>query len=248
MSLTITQTKTALAVKNTASFLASGGTGPYTFTVAPGGAGGTIGSLTGLYIAPTTLNDDPSKLFDTIEVVDSLADTGSAQIMVGDALLLFCEILERSLGLAQGRVFLWNQKIFKPTDDGLFIVVSVPVCKPFGNTIRPSSAGWSASDQHANMLAQLDLDIISRGPAARTRKEEVMLALNSIYSQAQQEANSFSIGRIPAGARFNNLSDIDGAAIPYRYRISVNMQYTVSLQKSVDYYDTFESVEILTNP
>lgn len=248
MSLGLSQSKTALGPRLTASFLATSGSPAYVYSVRAGGAGGTINSSTGLYTAPATVNDDPEKLYDTIQVKDSLGAIATSQILVGDALLLFCEVLQRELELANGRVFLWDQKVFQPTDNGLYVAVSVQGCKPFANTIRPGASGWDTAVQVANMLATLDVNIMSRGPAARTRKEEVILAFNSIYAQAQQEGNSFYIGKLPPGSKFLNLSVIDGAAIPYRFQISVNIQYAISKTKSVPYFDTFEDVAVTTNP
>jgi hypothetical protein len=134
----------------------------------------------------------------------------------------------------------------QPTDTNLYVAVSVPSCKPFGNSNRSlSSGGGLQSDQFVSMLAVTDIDIISKGPAARDRKEEIILAFNSNYAQQQQDANSFYIGKISTG--FLNLSDIDGAAIPYRYRISVNMQYAFQKASPVSRFDTFTKT-IYTNP
>lgn len=250
MSLALTQTFTAVAPRISSSFLAVGGNSPYTYEVLPGGAGGSINSSTGLYTAPNQFNSDPSKAYDTIRVTDATSATTTSKILVGSPLLLFCDVLQHELGLANGRVYLWDQKIFQPTDDGLYIAVSVLSCKAFGNDIKADpTLGWSNPIQSINMLATLDVDIISRGPDARDRKEEVVLAFNSLYAQSQQEANSFYIGKLPPGARFVNLSEIDGAAIPYRFKISVNLQYMVVKQKSTsDYYDTFQTVSVATNP
>lgn len=244
----LTGTKTAVGIGLTASFLATGGTAPYVYSVRPGGAGGTIDDESGLYTAPSLLSDDPKKLFDTIVAEDDNGTKATAQILVGDALLLFCEILQRELGLEQGRVFLWDQKIFQPTDQGLYIAVSVATGHPFANNIQAGTDGWNNSVQTLNMMATLDLDIISRGVGALRRKEEVIMALDSIYSQSQQEGNSFYIGKLPPTAKFVNLSVIDGAAIPYRFRISVNIQYSVSKTKPVEYFGTFEDVEVITDP
>jgi hypothetical protein len=245
--LMMTQSKTALAPNLGASFLASGGTAPYTYSVRVGGAGGTIDPFTGVYTAPPVVQDDPAFLYDTIQVKDAFASIAVSSILVGDPLLLFCEVIQRELGLAPGRVFLWDQKIFQPTDADLYIAVSVPSCKPFSSINRPDPVlGWSNPIQIVNMLAMLDLDIMSRGPSARKRKEEIVLAMNSVYAQSQQEANSFYIGKLPPGARFTNLSAIDGAAIPYRFRISTVLQYSVTKTKAVPYFDTFQSVQVTT--
>jgi hypothetical protein len=121
--------------------------------------------------------------------------------------------------------------------------MSVPSVKPFASVNKPAIIGgvpdWSQQFQVLNVMATVDLDIISRSNEALFRKEEVLLAINGLYSQAQQEANSFSVGRLSPGSRFTNLSMIDGAAIPYRYRISVNMQYAVTKQSTAEYFDNF---------
>ena len=244
MSISISQNYTAIAPGLTAQFSASGGTAPYSYSVGAGGAGGSIGVSNGIYIAPLVMGATPPALFDTITVTDSLGATASALIMVAGPLFLFCDILQSELGLAPGRVFLWDQKVFQPTDSGLYISVGVASCKPFGNTIGAGANGWDTAVQSVNMSATLDIDIMSRGPDARDRKEEVILALNSVYAQSQQEANSFYIGKLPSGSGFANLSAIDGAAIPYRFRISVNLQYAFTKTKAVPYYNTFANASL----
>lgn len=246
MSLTLSSTLTAITPGLTSSFGATGGTEPYTYSVLPGGAGGSINSGNGTYVAPATVNFNPAQLYDTIQVTDALAATATAKVLVGTPLLLFCEIIQREMALADGRVFLWDQKIFQPTDAGLYIAVSVPRCKPFGNNTKTNSSGDPV--QSVNMLATVEVDIMSRGPDARERKEEIILALNSQYAQAQQAANSFNIGRLPTPSGFQNLSVVDGAAIPYRYNISINMQYFVTKTKPFPYFDAFAEPSLAINP
>lgn len=253
MSLSLTQSKTALAVNLTASFLGVGGTSPYVYSVRAGGAGGTIDSATGVYTAPPVVNDGsygpPKKLYDTIEVQDSLSAKATAQILVGNPLLLFCEVIQKELGLANGRVYLWDQKIMQPTDAGLYVAVAIVSCRPFGNSNEYNGAGAGLlSIQSVNMYAQLQIDIISRDAEARDRKEEVLLALASDYAETQQEANSFLIGKLPPNSQFLNLSSPDGAAIPYRFTIGVSMQYFYTKPKDVGYFDTFQDVAVTTEP
>jgi hypothetical protein len=246
MAISLSQSFTAVGPNITSSFLASGGSAPYTYSVLPNGAGGTIAS-TGVYTAPSAVPSNPAYLYDTIQAVDSSGNIARAQILVGTPLLLFCDIIQNGMGLANGRVYLWDQKIFQPNDYDPYIAVSVLSCKPFANINAPDGSGSGlVSQASVNMYAVLNVDIMSRGPAARDRKEEVILALNSNYSEAQQEANSFYIGRIPVGGQFVNLSGIDGAAIPYRFNISVAMQYVYLMPVSVPYINTFETVQLTT--
>ncbi len=247
MTLVLTQSIYAIGIGRTASFQGVGGTEPYTYSVVPGGAGGTIDASTGVYVAPATMPADPALSSDTVQVDDSAAASATATIAIATPLLLFCDIIQREMGLANGRVYLWDQKIMQPTDSGLYIAVSVPSCRAFGNVNRPvSSDAGLVSQQFVAMQALVDVDIISRGPSARDRKEEVVLALGSDYSEQQQEANSFYIARLPAGSRFLNLSNVDGAAIPYRFRISTQIQYFVAKTSSVKYYDTFQTPSLVT--
>jgi hypothetical protein len=247
MSLVLVSSLSAISPGLNSYFLGSGGTEPYTYAVLSGGAGGTIDPDTGFYTAPA--NADPEKPTDTIEVTDADASTAQLKILVGSALLLFCDIIQKEMGLADGRVYLWDQKIMQPTDKDLYIAVSEIQCKPFGNTNRADSSGSGLDAvQSVNMLSVLGIDVISRGPAARDRKAEVLMALQSTYSEQQQEANSFFIGKLPSAAQFVVLNEVDGAAIPYRYRLAINIQYIVTKNKAVSYFDEFGDVEVTTDP
>lgn len=254
-TLALTQSATAVGINIQSSFLATGGTPPYTYSIrqTPPGAGGTIDPSTGIYTAPALVNGGsygpPKQLYDIVQVQDSLNAIATASILVGDALLLFCEILQNFLGLPNGRVYLWDQKMAQPTDSGLYIAVQVLNCKPFANVNKFDGSGSNSnSDQYVNNMATLQLDIISRDTEARDRKEQVLMALASNYSQNQQVANSFFIGKLPAGSQFVNLSEQDGAAIPYRFSISVGIQFTKIMVQAVSSFDSFQTPQINTNP
>lgn len=245
MSIALTQTATAVRPLITASFLGIGGTGTYTYSILPNGAGGSINSSTGIYTAPAVSDSqDLEKLYDTIRVVDSLGASALSQILIGTPLLLVCEILQRELGLARDHIYLWDQKIFQPKDSGLYLAIGILNTKPFANTFKFNSDGTST--QSVNMLDTLSIDIISRGPEARDRRADVLLALKSAYAEKQQEANSFQVGVL--STTFTNLSQIDGSAIPYRFNLSAYLQYSYVKVSAVDYFDTFAKPTITTEP
>lgn len=239
MSIFLTPNTNAISRGMYTYFTAGGGTAPYVYSMANGGIGGTVNPSTGLYTAPSNLSG-----VDTVEVTDSLSNTAQASIIVGNSLELLCDIIQTEMGLSQGQVYLWDQKFNIPPDERLYVAVSVLSCKPFGNDTKFNGDGTAT--QSTNFFALVSIDLLSRGPEARDRKEEVVMALNSIYSQSQQEINSFNVGVIPRG--FNNLSMIDGAAIPYRFHIQVGMQYMVRKTKAVPYYDTFSPVAVTVEP
>lgn len=248
MSLTLTSSMTAMAPNLTTYFLASGGTPPYVYSVIGGGAGGTINSSTGLYTAPVAMNQDPSMTTDVIRVTDGAAATATLPILITNALGLLCEVIQKEMSLASDHIYLWSQKLFQPTDSSLYIAVGVLNCKPFANDVYQDGSG-SGMDavQSVNMLATISLDVISRSTEALNRKEEVLMALASNYSQSQQNANSFYISKLPVGGQFVNLSNIDGSSIPYRFNISINMQYFVTKVKPVAYFDQ-ATVDVTTQP
>lgn len=250
MALNLLQNYTAVVPGATfVQFEAVGGTEPYTYSISVSGAGGTIDPSTGAYTAPPVMTAYPAtSLYDTIQVVDSAAAVATATLLVGTPLFLLCDILQTQLNIPNDHIYLWDQKVFQPTDSNLYVAVGVLSCRPFGNNTYPTAADGSIAQQYVSMYAKIDIDIISRGPAVRDQKELVILALNSIYSQQQQEANGFYIGKIPISNGFINLSQVDGAAIPYRYKISFAMQYAVSLTQAVPYYDNFQTEQIITDP
>jgi len=240
----VAQTATAVGPRISCFFAGKAGVPPYAYSVQPGGAGGTINSTTGRYTAPLVAPSNNRLQFDTILVEGYDGETATATIMVGTPLLLFCEILQREMNLSNGRVYLWDQKINQPIDNDLFIAVSVPSARPFGNSNRFNGA-TAESDQFVSMQATVDVDLISRGPAARDRKEDLILALDSDYARYQQDANSFFISKLDS--RFINLSEIEGSAIPYRYRITVKLQYAYIKARPTDYINTFQQPNVETD-
>lgn len=245
MTLALTQTATAVAVNIQASFLAVGGTEPYVYSVLSGGAGGAIDASTGVYVAPSVVSDDPTMVYDTIQVTDLTTATATAKILVGTPLILFCDILQNQLGLSNDRVYIFDQKIAQPSDAGLYIAVSVPSCRAFASNVDFDSAGNQVAS--INMGATLSIDAISRDTSALNRKEEILIALNSTYARQQQDANSFYVAPLPSPTSFTNLSGIDGAAIPYRYTISVRIMYTVVKTTASPYFETIDYT-LTSNP
>lgn len=244
MTLALTQTLTAIGPGLTSSFLGVGGTGALTYSVLPDGAGGSIDS-DGIYTAPENVSSDIKHSYDTIQVEDSLAAIATSRILVGLPLNLVCEIIQNQMNLANGRVYLWDQKIMQPSDSGLYIAVREAYCKPFAN-VNDFDGSAANQDQFISMWGMIDFDLISRDSSARDRKAELLIALNSQYSRQQQDANSFSMATIPLNGRFINLSILDGAAIPYRFRISLAMQYFAAITTPISYFNDFTD-EVVIN-
>lgn len=244
MTLALSQSISAIGAKGFASFFAIGGAGPVTYSVIPGGAGGTIDPISGVYTGPNSASSDPKFSSDTIQVVDSISAVATATILVGNPFMLVSEILQKYMELDANHIYYWDQKIFEPIDSTLHIAMKVLHCKPFSNIRRYEKQldGTLKEVQYTNMQAMITIDCISRGPEARDRKEEVILALGSTYAESQMEANNFLVGKLSPIGHFVNLSHLDGAAIPYRFQISVNMLYAYekASPNPVRSYNVFE--------
>lgn len=240
MALSLASNTQAIGPGRSTSFKGAGGVEPYVYSVVAGGAGGTVDPSTGEYLAPLATG------LDTIQVEDDVGAIATRTISILNPLGLVCDIIQKEMGLADGQVYFYNQKINIPIDSRIYIAVGFLMLKPFGNDNRHVSGVGLDSVQSINMQATLSVDILSRSTEALDRKEEVLLALNSDYAESQMELNSFYIARITSG--FANLSQEDGAAIPYRFNLSVGLQYLVTKAKAVPYFDEFEKVEVTTEP
>lgn len=237
--ITISPSPAEVNQHGTLQFGASGGTGPYVWTLVSGD--GSISSA-GLYTATYKISSA------VVRVTDSLGATQTATVRVQSALSWLCQIIREELDLDDDQVYLWDQKLFIPSDSRLYVAVGTVSCKPFANTREyvPVEDGGLNCLQSTNFLLTASIDIISRGVDARDRKEEVLMSLKSDYSQGVQQAYGFYVA--PLTSSFLNLSEVDGAAIPYRFKLLAALQYKITKTKSVDYYDDFPGFEVLTDP
>lgn len=244
--MNILPNRAALVPNAVQPFSGSGGVLPYAFALVSGD--GAIDPVTGLYTAPNYIPEPSDGGFQPtiVQVTDANGDNAEAEIMVGSALQLLCDIIETEMELQPGRVYLWDQKINAPTDQGLFVAVGVLSPKPLSNILLNDSSGSGLTEvQKSTWITEMTIDVISRGPEARDRKEEVLMALKSTYCEQQQNQNAFRV--FPMSTGFVNLSQIDGAAIPYRFQILTKVQYTVTKTKPVSYYDTFSDPTVTVN-
>lgn len=247
MSLSLGVSVSALGPSCVTVVSGQGGVEPYVYSVDSGV--GVIDEDTGFYQAPSQAPLDPKNAVVTLKVVDAALSEATAQFLVLHPILLFCEVLQRELNLAPGRVWIWDQKKSIPLDGGLYIVVSMLTCEPFANTFKAASNGAGLdAQQSVNMKATLSVAVMSNDNSALFMNTRVLMALQSAYSQSQQEINSFYIAKLPPGSRFVNLSHVEGNRIPYRFDIAINIQYFDRLVKSIEFFSGFETPEVETEP
>lgn len=150
------------------------------------------------------------------------------------------DILQSELSLSDGQVMFTNQKYLIPTN-GLFIVVSY---------IGPSKVMSCADEwvddgfgglteiQSVVLFHTLQIDIMSYDDSARVRKEEIAMALRSLFSESQQELYCMQIARQPGA--FTDTSFLEDTKMMTRYTTTVATSSVNRKQKPVgDFYTDF---------
>lgn len=156
-------------------------------------------------------------------------------------ILVLADIIQTEMSLADDHVFIYNQDFKIPEYDDLFIVLSylgAPRALANNNEIIVDSVTGNVSEnQCLNQLENIAIDVMSRNPDARVRKEEVLMALTSVFSKAQQEQYQFKIFSQPSS--FIDISEAEGAARINRYQITVPLMTSYRKSKIIEYYNQF---------
>lgn len=157
------------------------------------------------------------------------------------------DILKQEMCLADDAVWVRNQNVLIPNDTGLYIIVGMRESYPIANVTKMTTV-QNGNDVDAYQVCEItqreiiQIDIVSRSNAALLRNWEVTAALQSFYSQQQQELNNFKIFRIPRS--FVDSSESEGPAQLNKYSISIACfvwyRKTTQLTSPLgDYYDDF---------
>lgn len=156
-----------------------------------------------------------------------------------EPLKVIADIIQTKMKLAAGRVMLYNQNYDIPKDDAIFIMVGEEDSYVFATSTNTglNKDGVYEEINDAMIRSTVIIDVLSAGPEARERKHEIILALNSIYSQQMQEQNTMRIAQLPVG--FVNTSEAEASQMLNRYTIKFNIMYKKKMSDTVDYYDTF---------
>lgn len=153
-----------------------------------------------------------------------------------------CKIIQTYMELSDSQIWLKNEKIGLPKGESLCVSVGF-----MGNLKVVGSKRENTGDQETisnTFEASVTIDIFGRDFDVIERKDEIPMAMASAFSRDYQTKTGIYISRDPVS--FNNISGIDGAAIPYRFQYVFRVQFIKSITKTVSYYDTFEEVETLT--
>ena len=156
---------------------------------------------------------------------------------------ILCDIIKNLMGLTDQQIFIYNQNFKIPETSGIFVVVQYNTSQIYANNNEFLDA---TQEELLTTQTREDytINVMSCDDTARTRKEEVILALNSNYSRNQQELYQFKIGRITGS--FTNVSELEGAAVINRFALPVSLLAHYNKTLSADYYDNFTN-SIISN-
>lgn len=160
------------------------------------------------------------------------------------------DILESEMSLTPAstlpedqRVIIWRQNYTLPKKDWLIVILSESPGKTMASTTTPASVTGNMNElQEVLMAKQINIDVFSRNTDAWERKEEVVMALSSTYSQQKQDAHGFVI--FPCPTPFVDVSEAEGAGNVFRFRTTFTAHVRYSKTKAITYYDKFQDVEV----
>lgn len=150
-------------------------------------------------------------------------------------------IIQSEMELAEGNVMFTNQKQFIPTDPLRVVVSYVGPSRVISNmnTWEDDGADGLIEVQSVNYLHLIQIDIMSFDNSSRQRKEEIAMALRSIFSEQQQETYGMSIARQPG--IMSDTSFLEETKIITRYTTSIVVTSTFEKRKAIDSYTSFKA-------
>lgn len=161
---------------------------------------------------------------------------------------IVADIIQSEMELTDGQVMFTNQKIFIPTD-GIFVNVSyVGPAKVIAsqNEAIDDGADGLLEVQSITMLHMIQIDILGFGNEIRTRKEEIVMALRSLFSQTQQDTYQMQIARQPG--MFMDTSFLEETKMITRYTTTIITTSANQKTKQVsDIYTSFRT-QLNTDP
>ena len=167
---------------------------------------------------------------------------------------IIADIIQVEMEIAKGFVVLANEKVnIPPNHKGLWISINDMGGPPIGNNNRSVADGQDGTPpgdgmteiQEVSMRHVLQIDILSFDGSARARKEEIPMALASIYAQGQMEKLFVQIAKHPSA--FIDTSELEETERLKRYTTEIAMTALHRKTKPAPFYDKFRNVEVHTN-
>lgn len=152
------------------------------------------------------------------------------------------DIITHEMNIAPERVFLFNDLRELPTDAGLFVVIDEQDYPPHGAELKYKEVNNSLMEVTTlNVKKRIMISLISKNTDARMRQYEPQMALNSTYSQQQQELYGFHVSTTSA---VQNRSFVEETARLARFDTEVIVTTAFEKTQAVEYYNSAEHSSI----
>lgn len=166
-----------------------------------------------------------------------------------EPILQAIQIVRQFMDLKQDQVVLYNQGWKIPADERLYISFGALTTRPYGSTKthRDSDDGktllevitLNSQEVWSINVYSYDLDVVAR-------KEEIIMSFNSDAAQQSMEKYSYKLPLLPLA--FRDLSGLEGARRLYRFQADVAVLRARKRENIVQYYDKFDSPQLVINP
>lgn len=163
--------------------------------------------------------------------------------MIKDIEKIFVDILKTELGLPTfyeadiPSVVIGSQNFMLGKVDDLQIMVQNTNSKVIYNN-NYLNVEAETETQSVVMIEDIQIDLFSKNTDARTRRWEIIAALQSYYSLEQQEKYQFKIYKIPSS--FTNTTEAEGGSQINRFTIIIPCTVWYNKEKVFEeYYDAF---------
>ena len=157
---------------------------------------------------------------------------------------VLADVIQEEMSLADGQIMLAYEKWEIPKNPGMYVALNYVSSKPIGqrNYFDPTT---SIEEQSSTVHHVIQIDVMSFDSSARMRKEEIFMALTSMFSQQAQEENNLQIAMIPSD--FVNTSSLEETKIMNRFTMTIAVTSTSRKVKKADYFDQFATPEVTYN-
>ena len=132
----------------------------------------------------------------------------------------------------------YSNALLGTTDKVQIAVQTMNITPVANNTKLDTSVTPPIEKQYLSSLQTMQIDIMSANSEARQRSNEIILALDSIYSVQQQEKFQFKVNKSNTG--FVNVSEAEGAQNINRFALTITCFTWYYKTKIIEeYYDQF---------
>jgi len=160
---------------------------------------------------------------------------------------VIADIFAHELPLDAAHITLNDEKWNIPKDEGIFMHLSIiGPSKPISSGSElDTSVTPPIERQRMTSLEAIQVDFMSYNTDARTRHNEIGMALASFYSKQAQEANNLQIAKLTTP--LNDTSSLEGTGMLKRFTTTISVTALFVKVKAAEYFDTLATPEIVPN-